>query len=57
VEDDGRGSVRKCDLCGGHPACVEACATRALDFAAVDPAPRSKRKALADKIRLEGRER
>ncbi|MBU2601204.1 MAG: 4Fe-4S dicluster domain-containing protein [Actinobacteria bacterium] len=54
VEDDGRGCVRKCDLCGGHPACVEACATKALDFAAVDSSPRAKRRAMADKMRLEG---
>lgn len=55
VEDDGKGSVRKCDLCGGSPACVEACVTRALAFSHVDTGPRSKRRSMAEKIRLEGR--
>ena len=26
------GKVQKCDLCGGNPACVEACPTEAITF-------------------------
>lgn len=31
VFSDGKKSVRKCDLCGGEPACVKYCPTGALE--------------------------
>lgn len=53
VEDDGANSVRKCDLCDGDPACVHACATKALDYAGVNSLTSARRKALAERMRLE----
>ena len=29
---DARGDIRKCDLCGGSPKCVEACPQKALEY-------------------------
>ena len=53
VEDDGANSVRKCDLCDGDPACVQACATKALDYAGINSLTSARRKALAERMRLE----
>lgn len=53
VEDDSAGSVHKCDLCGGDPACVKVCATHALEFTEVSDMPRGRRKALAERMLVE----
>jgi Fe-S-cluster-containing hydrogenase component 2 len=44
------GKVQKCDLCGGEPACVEACPTAAITFVDANWTGIDKMKSWADKL-------
>jgi len=41
---------RKCDLCGGHPACSEACPTGAITYIDADWTGLERMKQWADKL-------
>lgn len=45
------GVSRKCDLCGGEPACVRCCISGALDFLEADQAADRRREALDARLR------
>ncbi|MGA1083550.1 MAG: (Fe-S)-binding protein, partial [Burkholderiaceae bacterium] len=44
------GKVQKCDLCGGNPACAEACPTQAITFVDANWTGLDRMKAWADKL-------
>ena len=43
---------RKCDLCGGSPACVRSCTADALQFAEVEEAADTRRETVDARLRL-----
>ncbi len=42
--------MQKCDLCGGHPACSEACPTGAITYIDADWTGLERMKQWADKL-------
>jgi carbon-monoxide dehydrogenase iron sulfur subunit len=44
------GKVQKCDLCGGEPACAEACPTGAITYVDANWTGLTKMSAWADKL-------
>ena len=44
------GKVQKCDLCGGQPACAEACPTQAITYVDANWTGLDRMKAWADKL-------
>jgi anaerobic carbon-monoxide dehydrogenase iron sulfur subunit len=44
------GKVQKCDLCGGAPACADACPTGAITYVDANWTGIDKMKAWADKL-------
>ena len=44
------GKVQKCDLCGGNPACAEACPTQAITYVDANWTGLDRMKAWADKL-------
>lgn len=51
VYDSYTNTILKCDTCNGEPACVEFCPTKALTFEDEAVSTRSRKKALAAKIK------
>jgi ferredoxin len=45
-----RSRIQKCDLCGGEPACAEACPTSAITFIDANWTGIDKMKQWADKL-------
>jgi anaerobic carbon-monoxide dehydrogenase iron sulfur subunit len=44
------GKVQKCDLCGGEPACAEACPTAAITYVDANWTGLDRMRAWADKL-------
>jgi Fe-S-cluster-containing dehydrogenase component len=49
--DSESGVSRKCDLCGGDPACVRVCISGALDFVEADEAADRRRTTVDARLR------